>query len=543
LFSAILVYVKTPFAHLPVRVEGAVMSTKKTVVKAAVVILVISILARVLGLVRDIVVGHYFGTSTLKDALVTASKIPDAVYAIIGGALFAAFIPVFTATDINKGRAEASRVASYTANIAIILTSIITVVCVVMAPWIIKHMVPGWSAEVQALTVNLTRILMPCILINTVMTLQKGILNSFQHFAAPTLTSVVYTATVIASVYLLAPSWGIYGLAVGILIAALTQIFVQLPPMFGRGLHYTPKIAWDSSELRRIGELIYPVLIQLAISQIYIVFIESVLVSQLPSGSVSSLDFGRKLRDLPFNLFVMTINTAVLPSMAEMAAKKDYDGLGETTVFGINLISLFTLPAAVGLFVLATPIVQLLFQHGAFDARSTAMTAFALQFFVIGLFAMGVFNVLYRAFYSIQDTRTPVIISIVIVFVNGILAWLLMKSLQHGGLALASSLAATVNMILAYWYLRRKLPTIPEKRMFVNLGKMLLASALMGLGVYAIDILVSGLLPAHSFIWQALSLAVSMGIGIIAYLLLVVVLRVEEAWYVYQRIASRLVKR
>ncbi|MGE5415315.1 MAG: murein biosynthesis integral membrane protein MurJ [Acidobacteriota bacterium] len=519
------------------------MSTKKTVVRAAVVILVISILARVLGLARDIVIGHYFGTSTLKDALVTASKIPDAVYAIIGGALFAAFIPVFTAADINKGRAEASRVASYTANITIIITSVITVACVVLAPWIIKHMVPGWSAEVQALTVNLTRILMPCILINTVMTIQKGILNSFQHFAAPTLTSVVYTATLIASAYLLAPGWGIYGLAVGTLIAALTQIVVQLPPMFGKGLQYTPRIALDNTDLRRIGELIYPVLLQLAIAQIYIVFIESVLVSHLPSGSVSSLDFGRKLRDLPFNLFVMTINTAVLPSMAEMAAKKDYDSLGETTVFGINLISLFTLPAAVGLFVLATPIVQLLFQHGAFDARSTAMTAFALQFFVIGLFAMGVFNVLYRAFYSIQDTRTPVVISIAIVFINGILAWVLMGYLQHGGLALASSLAATVNMVLAYWYLRKKLPAIPEKRLFVNLGKMLLASALMGIAVYASGTVISGSLPTHSLTWQALSLAISMGIGFIAYIVLVVLLRVEEAWYVYQRITERLAKR
>lgn len=511
------------------------MSNKKTVVKAATLILALSILGRLLGFVREMVIANRFGTSMMTDAYVMALNTLDIIYIVLGGALVAAFIPVFTSTDVHHGREAASRTASYITNIALLVMGLVTLLGVIFAPRLVALIAPGFSPEAREMTVDLVRIMFPYVLLTTVVSIQRGILNSLMHFAAPALTSVAFSATVIAAVYLLVPRWGIFGLAIGTVLAALAQVLIQVPPMFGKGLKYTPQVKLDDQGVRRIGELIWPVVIQMGVTQSY-VFIERRLVSDLITGSLASLNFAKKLMNVPFNLFVTAINTAVFPSMSQMAAKKDYEGLAETMVFGINLISLFTLPAAVGLFVLSTPIVQLLFEHGAFNARSTAMTAFALEFYVIGLFGQGAFNVLNRTFYSLQDTRTPVVISIFVVGVNYLLSVLLIPYFQHGGLALSSSLASTLNMILVYLFLRRRLPAIPEKRLFLNLGKMLAASLLMGAVVHFSSPFLAMPFDLNTTSGQAFYLAAAMAEGLLVYAVLVVVFRVEEARYVYDRI-------
>jgi putative peptidoglycan lipid II flippase len=205
-------------------------------------------------------------------------------------------------------------------------------------------------------------------------------------------------------------------------------------------------------------------------------------------------------------------------------------------------VGLFTIPAAFGLFVLSSPIVRVLFERGAFDAHSTQMTAFALQFFVIGLFAQGAYNVINRTYYALQDTKTPVKISITVVIINLILSLILIRYLQHGGLALANSLAAIVNMILAYWLLRPRLPELPEKKLFLNLGKILVASLAMGLSVYLLDGLLAVQLEMAYLKGQLIHLGLCMLFGVAVYGVLVILLRVDEAWDFFNRLLSRLIK-
>ena len=189
---------------------------------------------------------------------------------------------------------------------------------------------------------------------------------------------------------------------------------------------------------------------------------------------------------------------------------------------------------------MSSPIVRVLFERGAFDAQSTQMTAFALQFFIFGLFAQGAYNVINRTYYALHDTKTPVKISIAVVILNLILSLILIRYLQHGGLALSNSLAALVNMFLAYWLLRPRLPDLPEKRLFLNLGKILLASLLMGLGVYLLDILLAARLEMTYFKGQLIHLGACMMFGVALYLVLVVLLRVDEVREFIGRLASRL---
>ncbi|MGI6550960.1 MAG: murein biosynthesis integral membrane protein MurJ, partial [Syntrophomonadales bacterium] len=223
-----------------------------------------------------------------------------------------------------------------------------------------------------------------------------------------------------------------------------------------------------------------------------------------------------------------------------LAAKGDHKELGNTMVFGLNLVGLFTIPAAVGLFVLSSPIVRVLFERGAFDATSTQMTAFALQFFVFGLFAQGAYNVINRTYYALQDTKTPVKISITVVILNLIFSLILIRYLQHGGLALANSLAATVNMVLAYWLLRPRLPELPEKKLFINLGKIVVASVAMGVGVYFLDVFLAAYLDMSYLKGQLIHLVACMGFGVAVYGVLVILLRVEEVWDFFTRVITRL---
>lgn len=515
------------------------MTEKRTLVKAAGLILAISIIGRLLGFVREQVIAAEFGTSMATDAYLMAFTIPNLIYVILGGALATAFIPVFTATRINQGPRESSQLVSFVANLATLVMSAIAVLGILLAPILVSLIAPGFSPEAQDLTVKLTRIMFPCVLLATLSMLQGGLLNSLQHFAMPAFTSAAFSGTVILSVLLLVPEMGVYGLALGTVLAMVAQVIIQIPAMFGKGLRYYPTISLQHPGVQKIGELVLPVMIGTGVNQVYVT-IDRILASTLSEGSLAALNFANKLMFLPFNLFVVAINTAVFPSFSALAAKGDHKELGHTMVFGLNLVGLFTIPAAVGLFVLSSPIVQVLFERGAFDAHSTQMTAFALQFFVIGLFAQGAYNVINRTYYALQDTKTPVKISITVVIINLILSLILIRYLQHGGLALANSLAAIVNMILAYWLLRQRLPELPEKKLFLNLGKILVASLAMGFAVYLLDGLLAAQLPMAYLKGQFIHLGLCMIFGVAVYGVLVILLRVDEAWDFVNRLISRL---
>lgn len=515
------------------------MTEKRALVKAAGLILAISIIGRLLGFVREQVIAAEFGTTMATDAYLMAFTIPNLIYVILGGALATAFIPVFTATNVNQGPRESSKLASYTVNLAALVMSAIAVLGILLAPLLVALIAPGFSPEAQDLTVKLTRIMFPCVLLATLSMLQGGILNSLQHFAAPAFTSAAFSGTVILAVFFLVPEMGVYGLALGTVLAMVAQVIIQLPAMFGRGLRYHPTISLQNPGVQKIGELVFPVMIGTGVNQVYVT-IDRILASTLIEGSLAALNFANKLMFLPFNLFVVAVNTAVFPSLSALAARGDNKELGNTMVFGLNLVGLFTIPAAIGLFVLSWPIVRVLFERGAFDANSTQMTAFALQFFVLGLFAQGAYNVINRTYYALQDTKTPVKISITVVILNLIFSLILIRFLQHGGLALANSLAAIINMVLAYWFLRLRLPDLPEKKLFLNLGKILVASLAMGVGVYFLDGFLAARVDLTYLKAQLIHLGLCMAFGLAVYLALVILLRVEEAWYVFNRVVSRL---
>ncbi|KUG04979.1 putative peptidoglycan lipid ii flippase murj [hydrocarbon metagenome] len=509
--------------------------SNKTVARAAGVILAISIIGRLLGFVREQVIAARFGTSMLTDSYLMAFTLPNLIYVIIGGALATALIPVFTELAVKSGKQTASRMTSTIINISILGMVLLCGLGIWAAPTLVAGIAPGFSGETRLLTIELSRIMFPCILFMALSLLLGGILNSLKNFAVPAFTSVAFSALIIAAVYLLVPFWGIYGLAAGTLAGCLAQVLIQIPALKKLGVSYHLEIDLSHPGVRKVWELMAPAMVGISINQLYIT-IDRILASGLIEGSISALNFANRLMFLPYNLFVAAINTAVFPTLSEQAAEKDYASMGRTTVFGLNLIAFFTIPAAVGLFVLADPLVKLLFEHGAFDSRSTQMTVFALNFYVIGLYSQGAYSIMNRTFFSLQDTITPVKISLFTVFINLVLSLILIKPLAHGGLALATSIAATCNMIIVYYCLRRRINTLPEKQLFSTLGKIVLSSLLMGIVVHITNLYLGEILDSVFIQNQLLLVGICILVGIVTYCTAVLQMRIEEVDYLKNRI-------
>ncbi|MGE5380542.1 MAG: murein biosynthesis integral membrane protein MurJ [Methylocystaceae bacterium] len=513
--------------------------SNKLVARAALLVLAVSILGRLAGFVREQVIAIIFGTSMQTDAYLMAFTLPNLFYVVIGGALATAFIPVFTSQTVNKGTNDASRTASTIINLTALAMLVLTILGMAASPLLISGIAHGFSPEAKALTVKLSIIMFPCVLFMAVSLLLGGVLNSLKHFAAPAFTSVAFSLTIIAIIYILAPELGIYALALGTLLGCIMQVIIQLPVLRRRGVKYSLSIDTSDPAVRQVGKLMLPAMIGTTVNQIYIV-VDRLLASGLPVGSIAALNFANKLMYLPYNLFVFAVNTAVFPVLAEHASRQRFNDLGKTTVFGLNLIAFFTIPAAVGLGVLSRPLVILLFQHGAFDQRSTEMTVFALNFFVIGLFAQGAYNIINRTYFAMQDTRTPVLVSLLVVGLNVIFSLVLIQFLAHGGLALANALASTVNMCLIYWFLRRRLPELPERQLFLTLGKIIAASSVMGLAVYGSRVVLSSWLGMATLISQGLVVALAIIIGLVVYTAAILPMKIEEVEYVKSRMLSRL---
>ncbi|QGU00486.1 Peptidoglycan lipid II flippase MurJ [Candidatus Syntrophocurvum alkaliphilum] len=516
--------------------------SNQSIAKAAVVILAFSTIGRLLGFVREQVIAAQYGTSVYTDAYVMAFTLPNLLYIIIGGALATAFIPVFTSIAVQKGEEEASHMASSVINLTIIGMVVVSIIGVLIAPLLVAIIAPGFEQEARELTIELTRIMFPAVLFLALSMLIGGILNSYKRFAAAAFAPVAFSGIIIISVFTLVPLMGIYGLALGTVLGTVAQVAIQLPFLKRLNLRYKLEAQIKNPAITKMGELMFPAMIGTSVNQLYVT-IDRILASGLATGSIAALNFANKLMFLPYNLFVMAINTAVFPSLSEQAAKQKFEDMGRTTVFGLNLVAFFTIPAAIGIFVLSEPLVRLLFERGAFDAHSTELTVFALNFYLIGLFAQGAFHVLNRTYFAMQDTKTPVKINIFSVFLNLIFSLILIRYLAHGGLALATSLAAICNMILVYSFLRRKLPTLPERQLFFTLGKVLFASVIMGVAVHFSSMYLVSQLAMVSLWDQLVHICGSIFIGVLVYGLAILPLKIEEVEYVKDRFLERLARR
>jgi putative peptidoglycan lipid II flippase len=417
------------------------------------------VLSRVLGLIRDSLLGSTFGASAELDAYSAASRVTDTLYILVaGGALASAFIPTFTAYLVRGEQRMAWKIASAITNLVIVGTLLASLVTAIIAPWLVATVLaPGYEAEVQALTVSLLRIMLASTVIFGVSGLLMGILNANDHFLLPALAPSAYNAGIIVGIVFLARWWGIHGVAVGTVFGALLHLLVQLPAFKRIDWTYSPILGLRLAGVRNVARLMGPRVLGLAITQLNF-WININLASRLVvEGVVSALKLGFSLMLLPQGVVAQAMAVVLFPAFSAQAAREDQGALRTTLVSASQVIIYLTLPATVGLILLSQPIVQMFFQRNAFDSQDVAMVAWALIWYAVGLVAHSQLEIVTRAFYALHDTATPVWVGGGAMALNIVLSLLLMRLfgwlgmrfasasyqpwMPLGGLALANSLA------------------------------------------------------------------------------------------------------
>ncbi|MBK8652343.1 MAG: murein biosynthesis integral membrane protein MurJ [Elusimicrobia bacterium] len=448
-----------------------------------------TLLSRVLGYVRDALVAAAFGGGGLTDAFYAAFRIPNLLRRLLGeGPLTAAFVPLFTHRLETGEGGEARRFfQTLFSTLGLLLTGLV-ILGIVFAPQLVGVVAWGFRTDPEKfdLTVRLTRVMFPFVLFVCLAAVSSGALNALGHFFVPALAPAMLSVAEIAFIFFLFKLWTnpLDGLAVSALVGGVLHFAVLLPLLHREKMplrwHWEPR----HPEVRRVGLALLPAVWGLSVDQIS-AFIDTLCASFLMEGSVTALYNSNRLMQLPLALFGIAMSTAALPSLSASLARGDARETKETLNLSLRLVFFTVVPAMVGLIALGTPIVQILFEHGRFTPRATALTASALAGYALGLPAYAAVKVLASAFYAMKDTRTPVRVANISMGVNIAGNLMLMGPWGVGGLAFATAIASVVNAALLFWLLRRRLGLLGGRRLALSLARAAAASLFMGLAAWA----------------------------------------------------------
>ena len=443
-------------------------------------------LSRVFGFTRDILIASFFGTSAFAQAFVVAFRIPNLMRDLVGeGAASAALVPVLTEYSSLKSREEFWHLSRVLLNIFFVALLILSLAGVLLAPVIVRAIAPGFIEEPAklALTISLTRIIFPFILLIGLFAYGMSVLNSLREFTVPSLGPVLLNIAMIAGLLWLCPRMGIEGLAISVLAGGVLQLAFIGWALYRKGFRFKFDFAFSHPGAGRIGRLLVPRFFGSAVHQLSVI-VDSIFSSFewiVGIGAPAALWYSYRLFHLPLAIFGIALATVSLPKMSEEAARKDLAALKNTVGFSLRAVFFILVPAGVGLAVLGRPIIEILFQRGEFSYYSTFITEKALFFYSFGLFACGGIKILVNAFYSLGDTKTPVKAATVALFLNLLFNAILMWPLKIGGLALATSLAAFFNFLCLYLILRKRIGDIGTRLITKSFFRVLLSSAAMGI--------------------------------------------------------------
>lgn len=441
-------------------------------------------LSRIMGLVRDGVMAWAFGATRIADAFYVAFRIPNLLRRLVAeGALTVAFVPVYT-DYLRKGRAEAREAASVVFTHLALLLALIVAAGIAFAPWMVKVVAWGFSAEPEKfdLTIYLTRLMFPYIFLISLVALAMGMLNSLKHFRAPAASPIFLNLGIIFGAAVLSRLFGspATGLAVGVLLGGAMQLIIQVPALAREGMLPRLNLNWRHGALKGLLALMAPSAFGAAVYQLNVLVV-TLFASFLPEGSVSYLWYADRVSEFSLGVFSIAVATVTLPAISEHASSGDMASFKGTVNYGLRLALLVDIPAAVGLYLLAAPAVDVLFRRGRFDEAAAHATSAALAVFALKIpFVSGVRN-LVPAFFALKDARTPVIVSAAAVAVNALAAWMLMRPLLHVGLALALVISSAVNFLALFLILRRKVGRLGGRAIFASVAKTGAASAAMAL--------------------------------------------------------------
>lgn len=520
--------------------------------------------AKLISLVQTLIIAQAFGVGRDLDAYVAANRIPELIVILIsGGALTHAFIPVFSGLLAQGNLARAWQLASHIINAIFTLALLISALVFVLAPWLVSAWVaPGFDMETAASTVEMMRILLLSTVIFSVSGIFSGILNSHQHFLLPALAPIMYDIGILFGVVALLPGFGVMGIAIGAVIGAALHLGIQLPGLFRYQMRWRLALGLRDPLLWRVIRLMLPRIGGLGVFSLNFLVMNNI-ASRLGVGSVSALDWGWRLMQIPQTLIGTAMGIVIFPTLAALSEMDDLAGKRGAMTGALRFILVSSIPAAIGLVALGRPLISLL-ERGAFDASASALVYTTLTMFTLGLIVHSSLEVVARSFYADKDTLTPLFAALGGAAINFALAIILsdldavsrnslLNAVAHSmpslslrpeigavsGLALANSLGVMFEVAVLLVILRRRWRGIHEDALAICVLKTVAASLIMAGGIAAIDLLWESLVPAGGLTLTLARLAIEALAGIAVFALAAWLLRMRELWELWRMLKAR----
>ena len=489
----------------------------KAVAKSAGIISVATLLSRILGFIRDIIIARLFGIYIYAQAFVIAFRLPNLFRDLVGeGAGNAAIVPVLCEYEAKKSKEEFWELANVLLSLLFIILGVITIFGMILAPLLVRLIAPGFIASPEKLdvTIRLTRIVFPYILLIGLAAYAMAMLNSLKNFTVSAFAPCLLNISII--VFALWFGEGIKGLGLGVLVGGLLQLLVQLPVLYKKGFRFKLPVTIRHPGAAMIGKLMIPRVFSSGIYQLNN-FADSIFASLawiVGDGAVAVLYFAYRLIQFPLGIFSNAISQAVLPTLSAQALEPDLKELKATFSWALRMVFFVLLPATVIYMVLARALIFTFFWGGKFDVNSGLLTAQALFFYSIGLCAYGGTKILQSCFFALKDTLTTTKVAVLALAINVVLNALFMFPLKIAGLALATSISGISGFCVLFFILRKRLGGLDEKLIWGSFLRILAASLAMGLVVFLVD--------------KALNLFWALGSAFLAYIFFCFVFKVEE---------------
>ena len=512
------------------------------------VVSLFTMLSRVLGAVRDIVMASFFGTSLAMSAFVIAFRIPNLFRRLFGeGALSAAFVPVFVESREKESDDRAWVMAAHMLNVLFFVLAIITIVLMLSISWVQNQ----FSLSVYAFEIcNLMKIMLPYMVFICMVALCMGILNSFNRFALPAATPCLLNLCWIISILFLAPRFGdlpeerIYGVAWGILIAGVVQLSVQFPLLFKLGFKLQGSLGLKDPKVKKVMLLALPAALAAAVTQVN-VLLDSIIAYAVGTHAPAALFYSERLIYLPLGIFATALGTVLLPAFSRQVAQGNPDEMKKTMAFALRNLLFIVTPAAFGLLFLSTPIIEMMHQRGEFSAQSTFYVSSALKFYSLGLIVFSLAKVFLPAFYGLQDTRTPMRLAVVAVGINLALNLLFVLTwpaeYKHAGLACATVLAELVYVGALVYCFKKKMGLPPLGPIVHSFVRFVFASVLMGWAAWVLQSVLNAqlaeVLPLEAR--RIVSVFSGIGVGVLLYVGLCFAFKAKEPVELLSAIKSR----
>ena len=491
------------------------MKETRTIIKTAGFMAAATFLAKVCGLIRDMLIAAFFGTGMEADAYLAATKLPTTLFdLVIGGVISAAFIPIFNSVLKKEDKKSALVFANRFIGMVLLITGLITVFGIAFSDKLIYLMAPSFDAQTHQLAMHLSAIMFPMIICTGLAFSFVGILQSFGEFNIPAIMSLVSNLAVILYFVIFGKRFGVYGLAVTMVIAWSLQVFIQIPSLKRFEFKFRPQINLKDENVKNAMKLALPMLVSTWVQPLYTI-VNTRLASGIERG-VSSLEYANRLYIVITGVFSFVITNLLFPKMSRSYAQGKTEEAKEMLVTSLKAVTLIILPITAAVAVLSRPVIAVLYQHGGFTYADTLRTCGALSCYAFGMIALAYNEILSKAFFSMQNSKTPMVNAIISMAANIVTAYSLSSRLGISGLAIAAAVGSYVNAILNYIFMKNHYKTLFKKGDFISIIKTVISAVVMGALMYFVYELIGAKLSG-TLAGELIILAVCGILGLLVY--------------------------